>query len=68
MEIVIRHSSFLNNWAVETAATQTKPACAGFKTPSFSSFRQANFVGLAAISFSTGLKIKGYSTEHNITH
>ncbi|EDX71243.1 hypothetical protein MC7420_2804 [Coleofasciculus chthonoplastes PCC 7420] len=33
------------NWAVKTAATQTKPACAGFHTPSFSSFCQAKFVG-----------------------
>jgi cell division protein FtsW (lipid II flippase) len=45
--------------AVETAATQTKPACAGFHTLSFWLLRdQADFVSFAcAISFSTRLKI-----------
>jgi hypothetical protein len=45
------------NWAVETAATQTKPASAGFKILIFRQSAQADFVCLAANSIRLGLKL-----------
>jgi hypothetical protein len=41
---------FKKNWAVETAATQTKPAYAGFKNLGFSSVR-AGGLGLFSCDF-----------------
>ncbi len=45
------------DWAVETAAIQTKPACAGFKTLSSRQSAQADLVFIGATSSRHGLKL-----------
>jgi neutral trehalase len=51
-----------NRWAVKTAATQTKPACAGFHTPSFSLYLVKQAQGKFGVAIS--LATSGYKAIH----